>query len=86
MEYTLDTGLIFDPLDLTEEVTPEAVMAAISQQRFSEALVMALRLSDQELMAAVVEAVPTSDSESQLREIERNHGNTQRASYPFIVN
>ena len=59
--YSLDTGLLFDPLDLTEEVTPEAVRLAVSQRQFSVALAMSLRLSDWELVASVVEAVPSAN-------------------------
>lgn len=59
--YSLDTGLLFDPLDLTEEVTPEAVRLAISQRQFSVALAMSLRLCDWELVASVVETVPSAD-------------------------
>ena len=59
--YTLDTGLVFDPLDLAVEVTPEAVRKAVAQKRFSVALAMSLRLCDRELVARVVEAVPSSD-------------------------
>ena len=59
--YTLDTGLVFDPLDLAEEVTPEAAREAVAQKRFSVALAMSLRLCDRELVARVVETVPSSD-------------------------
>lgn len=59
--YSLDAGLLFDPLDLTEEVTPEAVRLAISQKQFSVALAMSLRLCDWELVASVVETVPSAD-------------------------
>ena len=59
--YTLDTGLLFDPLNLSEEVTPEAARLALSNKRFSTALAMSLRLCDTDLVARIVEAVPTSD-------------------------
>jgi periodic tryptophan protein 2 len=62
--YTLDTGLVFDPYDLSEEVTPEGIATAISQRRFAEALAMSLRLNEHPLVLQAAEAVPTEDSES----------------------
>ena len=59
--YTLDVGLVFDPYDLSEEVTPEGVEKAICEREFSAALAMSLRLNDLSLVAQAVEAVPSID-------------------------
>lgn len=64
--YTLDTGLVFDPFDLSEEVTPNQVMAAISQCKYSLALSMSLRLNDEELVTKTVESVPSRDGKRHL--------------------
>ena len=61
--YSLDTGLVFDPYDLSEEVTPEGILVAILERKFSAALAMSLRLNDTKLVTRAVEAVPCSDGE-----------------------
>lgn len=60
--YTLDTRLIFDPYDLSEEVTPQGIRQAIAERKFSTALAMSFRLNDTDLISKAVEAIPTSDS------------------------
>jgi periodic tryptophan protein 2 len=59
--YTLDTGLVFDPYDLSQEVTPDGIVEAIADRKFSAALVMSLRLNDVEFITRAVESVPISD-------------------------
>ena len=62
--YTLDTGLVFDPFDLSEEVTPDGIMAAIAEHKFSAALAMSFRLNDHNLVSKTVESVPSSDGKN----------------------
>ena len=64
--YTLDTGLVFDPYDLSQEVTPDGIVEAIADRKFSAALVMSLRLNDVEFITRAVESVPISDGEKLL--------------------
>eukprot|EP00897_Mesotaenium_endlicherianum_P009036 jgi/Mesen1/8160/ME000438S07262 len=49
--YALDEGLVFDPTDLDEDVTPQS-------RRFAQALLLALRLNEPALVRRAVEAVP----------------------------
>ena len=59
--FTLDSGIVFDPLDLSIDVTPEAVMGAIKSHDLLTAIVLSFRLGDQKLLQKSVEAVAPSD-------------------------
>lgn len=60
--YSLDEGVVFDPYDLSEEVTPEGVAKALEEGNFSAALMMSFRLNEKNLLINSLEATPTSDS------------------------
>ena len=60
--YSLDKGVVFDPHDLTEEVTPESVTRALEEGNFSAALLMSFRLNEKSLLISSLEAIPISDS------------------------
>ena len=47
----------FDPYDLDLHVTPSAIMAAIKQARWREAVMMALKLNQVDLVCQVLKAV-----------------------------
>lgn len=55
--------MVFDPYDLSIDVTPEGVTKAIAESKFSEAVMMSFRLNERELIVRSVEAVPVQDSE-----------------------
>ncbi len=59
--YTLDGGVVFDPFDLSVEVTPEGIGNAFREKRFSSALVMSFRLNEHDLIVKALEAVPIDD-------------------------
>ena len=61
--YSRDTGLVFDPCDLSQEVTPDGVTKAISDHKFSAALMMSFQLNEAELITKAVECVPLRDGE-----------------------
>ena len=52
---------MFDPLDLSIDVTPEAVIDAIKSHDLLTAIVLSFRLSDQTLLQKSVEAVAPND-------------------------
>ncbi|KAI0049222.1 WD repeat protein [Auriscalpium vulgare] len=56
--YSVDDALAFDPLDLTLELTPQAVLGALAAREHLRALVMALRLNEAPLVQRAYEAVP----------------------------
>ena len=59
-------GLVFDPYDLSEEVTPDGISQAITEQKYLRALVMSFRLNEAQLIAKAVEAVPLADGTMKL--------------------
>ncbi|CAN0497218.1 unnamed protein product, partial [Ectocarpus sp. 12 AP-2014] len=59
--YSLDEAAVFDPSDLDETVTPEAVQDAIGRKEWAKALLMSLHLNERELREKAVDAVPLSE-------------------------
>lgn len=58
MVYSLDEGLVFDPTDLTEDLTPAACQAALDGQAFVRAALIALRLGDPQLLRHCLLSTP----------------------------
>jgi periodic tryptophan protein 2 len=56
--YSLDKGIVFDPYLLSEEVTPKAARTSLANGDFSEALLMALKLNEANLLQDVIEHIP----------------------------
>ncbi|KAH0554693.1 periodic tryptophan protein 2 homolog isoform X1 [Cotesia glomerata] len=61
--FKVDSGDMFDPFMLEINITPEAVREKVEDQEFSQALMMALRLNEKDIIRFVVEAVPVDDVE-----------------------
>ncbi|KAH8413779.1 hypothetical protein KR222_008085, partial [Zaprionus bogoriensis] len=61
--YALDKGVVFDPFDLSLEVTPKATHDALKKQEYTKALVMSLKLNEPSLVNLVLERVPYRDIE-----------------------
>ena len=59
--YALDDDAVFEPLDLTEDVTPAAVALALREGDWSHALRMALALGEHGVAAQALGAVPHGD-------------------------
>ena len=60
---------LFDPVDLDEEVTPQAVQASLEKGRFHEALIMALRLRDDARIHQCLMSTPVTQIPSVVRQI-----------------
>ena len=60
--YSLDKGVVFDPYDLTEDITPEGVAKSLEEGNFSAALMMSFRLNEKNLLIKSLEATPMSSS------------------------
>lgn len=58
--YSLDETLIFDPLELDLDLTPEAIRDALDRGEHLRAFLMAIRLNDPLLTEVVWEAIPVS--------------------------
>lgn len=56
--YGLDESLTFDPTNLTEDITPAAVLQSINSGAFLRAILIAVRLGDQPLVQQVVLCTP----------------------------
>ncbi|KNC50531.1 periodic tryptophan protein 2 [Thecamonas trahens ATCC 50062] len=56
--YSLDNSVLFDPIDLDVDITPDAAREALDERDFTTALLIALRLNEDELTSEVYQAVP----------------------------
>ncbi|KNC28885.1 hypothetical protein FF38_07379 [Lucilia cuprina] len=59
--YTLDKGVVFDPFDLSLEVTPKAIKESLKAKNYSKALIMALKLNENNLITLAIESIPYQD-------------------------
>ena len=62
--YSLDSGVTFDPFDLSADVNPEGVVSALASGKYSTALMMSFKLNERELIVKSVESVPPDDGQS----------------------
>jgi periodic tryptophan protein 2 len=58
--FSLDEDMLFDPISLTEAITPSAVETKLEQRSYSMALKMALHLNEHTLIKQVLEEIPHS--------------------------
>ncbi|XP_052873384.1 periodic tryptophan protein 2 homolog [Anopheles cruzii] len=62
--YALHKGIVFDPFQLSTEVTPRATRELLYKKKdYGGALLMALKLNEPSLLQEVIESVPFSDVE-----------------------
>ena len=59
--YSLDDTVMFDPFDLSIDLTPQAVAEVLADQQYLKALVMAFRLNEKAIIQRVYEAIPRED-------------------------
>lgn len=62
--YSLDSSIVFDPLNLSLEITPRTIRHNLKMEDFSNALLMALRLNESKLLEEVIEKIPNSEGET----------------------
>lgn len=60
--YSLDSGITFDPYDLSVDINPDSIEVALNNAHYSDALMMSFKLNEKELISRSLEAVPTTDS------------------------
>lgn len=63
MIYSLDKGLVFDPYQLSLEVTPKSVREHLATREYATALLMALKLNEAPLIHECIEQIPMRDGE-----------------------
>ncbi|XP_028835063.1 PWP2 small subunit processome component [Denticeps clupeoides] len=56
--YSLDASLVFDPYDLSLDVTPVSVRRQLKRKEWASAILLAFRLNESALIREVIEAVP----------------------------
>ncbi|XP_011404778.1 PREDICTED: periodic tryptophan protein 2 homolog [Amphimedon queenslandica] len=61
--FTLDSGIVFDPFDLTVDVTVESVRDAVKGKDFTNALIMSLRLNEPDVVVEAIESIPVANIE-----------------------
>lgn len=59
--YSLDQTFAFDPFDLDIDVTPATTLATLAEKAYLQALVMAFRLNERNLIRRVYEGIPPAD-------------------------
>lgn len=59
--YSLDRGYVFDPYQVSIEVTPKAAKALLKDEEYSSALIMALKLNEASLVQEIFEKIPFKD-------------------------
>ena len=57
---------MFDPYDLSAEVTPEAIKGALASEDYSLGVVMSLRLNEKDLIIEAMETVPITEGKYNL--------------------
>ncbi|KAK3923293.1 Periodic tryptophan protein 2-like protein [Frankliniella fusca] len=61
--YSLDMGLVFDPFMLELGVTPESTRKTLKDCDYAKALMMAVKMNEQDLIREVVETIPVASVE-----------------------
>eukprot|EP00210_Caulerpa_lentillifera_P000251 g244.t1 len=73
--YSLDAQqLFFDPLDLEEEVTPQAAEEAIRKQSYLVGIIIGLRLRDSNLVQKCFLSTPKKEVEVVMRQVPYGYG------------
>uniref|UniRef100_A0A7S4VMW2 Small-subunit processome Utp12 domain-containing protein n=1 Tax=Ditylum brightwellii TaxID=49249 RepID=A0A7S4VMW2_9STRA len=71
--YSLDDDMIFDPILLTEAVTPGAVQSNLRSGQYGTALVMSLHLNEFALIRQVIEDTPYGSIPHVVRSVGPEH-------------
>lgn len=71
--YSLDDDMIFDPIALTEEITPNAVRTNLRKKKHNVALLISLHLNEFALVREVLEDIPYKSIAHVVRSIGPEH-------------
>jgi periodic tryptophan protein 2 len=71
--YSLDEDMIFDPISLTEAITPAAVESKLASGEYGTALRMAVHLNEFALVKQVLEDIPFASITHVVRSIGPEH-------------
>ncbi|KAJ4452083.1 hypothetical protein ANN_03599 [Periplaneta americana] len=67
--YSLETGMVFDPFQLEMSITPDAVKKTLKDCDYAKALMMAIKLNEQNLIQEVIESTKPNDVELTVRSL-----------------
>jgi len=56
--YTLDDDMVFDPISMTEDITPKQVLSNLFEGKYAVALLISLHLNESTLVKQVIEGTP----------------------------
>lgn len=56
--FSLDSNLVFEPFDLSEDITPKSIRNTLKSKDYSRAFIMALKLNESKLTREVYESIP----------------------------
>lgn len=71
--YSLDDEMIFDPISLTEEITPGAVQSNLSAENYSVALLISLHLNEFTLIREVLDKTPYKSIKHVVKAVGNEH-------------
>eukprot|EP00039_Didymoeca_costata_P029411 m.24578 g.24578 ORF g.24578 m.24578 type:complete len:904 (-) comp7619_c0_seq2:59-2770(-) len=57
--YSLDDSIVFDPSDLDLDITPDNIRKVLQSQEYITAVIMSLRLNEEEVICEVLDAIPS---------------------------
>jgi periodic tryptophan protein 2 len=71
--YSLDDDMLFDPIALTEAITPAAVQSNLRAHKYSVALLMSMHLNEATLVQQVLDATPYASITHVVRSVKPEH-------------
>lgn len=71
--YSLDETLVFDPFELEIDITPENILLKLKESNYLHALLMSLRLNEQEITKKVLDNIPSSEIQFVVRGFPYNY-------------
>ncbi|XP_021930925.1 periodic tryptophan protein 2 homolog isoform X2 [Zootermopsis nevadensis] len=67
--YSLDKGMVFDPFQLEQDITPNSIRKSLQEEDWAKALMMSLKLNEHDLIQEVVESIRPVDVELTVRSL-----------------
>lgn len=59
--YSLDDNILFDPFELSIDLTPQSILSTLASHEYLKALIMSFRLNEKALTQRVYEGIPRGD-------------------------
>lgn len=63
MQYSLNSGGVFQPFELDLNATPQSVREALAKKEWSSALMSALKLNESKIIREAIEKIPFADGD-----------------------